>query len=169
MSRLEELKTICKDKQNSVIMLKKIMDEAIIIRDIKLLFEKHSNYQNPKSDYYLLDSLEIRITKGILEITDRRGSAFLWGFEVEYNNCDLRFGDTFMYNKKLYSVAYVDNSNSELLAEIEKVISEFESTYQYLKQNNDISNYTYNYKDEHEDVICSDIFNVYNAVLIRKP
>lgn len=163
-NRLDELKAICKDRMDTTVKLKKAIDHALIDRDLKLFLSKNKTDENPKP----IDSLEIRTTEDTLEVIDRRGNAFLWCFEVEFD-FDCRIGDAFIYNNKPFSVVYIDKADEKLLLEIEKVIAEYNSTISYLQTNRDVNTYAYHYISAHEEVTCSDIFEVFNTILTRNP
>lgn len=162
-NRLDELKAICKDRKDTAFKLKQAIDQALIDRDLKLFLSKNKPDENSKP----INSLEIRTTD-LLEIIDRRGVAFLWCFEVEFDFV-CRIGDAFIYNNKPFSVAHIDKADEKLLLEIEKVIAEYDSAISYLQTNRDVNTYAYYYYSAHEEVTCSDIFEVFDTVLARKP
>lgn len=167
-SKLEELKKICSGKKDIAMSLYTKIGNDILRRDMKLLLEKHNEISNPKPDYYTMESFEFKINGDILEVIDRRKDAFLWCFGVILNN-NFRLGDAFTFDKQIYSVSFLDNiSNENMLSEIENVISEYNATIQYLKENEDYTKYTYYYECEHEEVKCPDIFEVYSKVLNRE-
>ncbi|MFC0906234.1 hypothetical protein ACFHWD_16270 [Clostridium sp. MT-14] len=167
-SRLKELQDICKNKMNQVNDLYNDVANPILKKDIKLLIEKHNGIKLIKPNYYKSSSFEYRINKNNLEVIDNRNESFLWRFEVILN-VKLRLGDAFSIDKKPYSVNYIHQvDNENILSNVEKVIKEFEDSIQFLKENRDFKEYKYYYECEHENVKCSDIFEVYNTIINRE-
>ena len=129
-----------------------VQDKCSWILDGKIIFRKRTGqYQ-----------------EGSFEIEDRRGSAFLWGFEYEINGVSI--GDAFIYNKTPYQVHLLtDIIDADMINQIEKTITILEETYDKLKfiQNNHYSEITFKYYDCHEEIYCNSIIEVVEEVLKR--
>ncbi|AHF11226.1 MULTISPECIES: hypothetical protein [Dehalobacter] len=158
--KLEELKKACLEKKAIATELYQKIGNGILQRDFKLLIEKYNISENDKS-------FEFKIYDDVLEIIDRREAAFLWGFGVILDN-NLRLGDAFKFNNKIYSVSFIDSiTDPQIIIEIEKVILEYNDTIAYLTENPEYTSYIYHYECDHEELKCKDIFEVYQNVMNR--
>ena len=89
---------------------------------------------------FFKDKLIITVTSaGMLEIEDRRDSAFLWVFEVLLDNA-IRIGNAF----------------------------EFDNAISTLKSDISLDAWTYKYYDCHEEVTCKSIQDVFSTILKRQ-
>ena len=116
------------------------------------------------------DKLIITVTsKGMLEIEDRRGSAFLWGFEIQHDK-DFRLYNIFELDRNVYDVNYIKESEvtERMLNKIKEVIAEFNSSISILKSDIPLDTWKYKYYDAHEDVTCNSLQEVFETVLKRK-
>ena len=107
--------------------------------------------------------------EGCFEIEDRRGSAFLWGFEYEIK--DVSIGDAFLYKREPYHVhTLTEITDNDMIDQIEKVILSLEESYEKLNhiQNNHYSDISFTYCDCHEDIYCNNIIEVVEEVLKRE-
>lgn len=70
----------------------------------------------------------------MLEIEDRRDSAFLWVFEVLLDNA-IRIGNAFEFDKKVYTVPYLKESEVtvSMLEKVKEVLGEFDNAISTLK------------------------------------
>lgn len=169
MSKLQELKEICGEKEALANKLNTDFCKRIIIRDLEQLRLKNPELISQGNEKYILGKLVITISKeGLLNIEDKRGSAFLWGFEVEHKKA-IRIGDAFKYDKQIESVSIMkDTDDPELLNEVQNVIAEFEQAIDFLKSNIPLETWEYKYYDCHEEVMCNNLDEVIATVLNRK-
>ena len=154
MTELQNLKEECLQKQKTVEELNGSLCEKIILRDINILKKNDSTIMSGSDrNKFYKDKLIITVTsKGMLEIEDRRGSAFLWGFEIQHD------------------VNYIKESEvtERMLNKIKEVIAEFNSSISILKSDIPLDTWKYKYYDAHEDVTCNSLQEVFETVLKRK-
>lgn len=171
MTELKKLKDECLQKQKIVEELNESLCKKIILRDINTLRANDSNIKSDSDkDKFYKDKLIITITsKGMLEIEDRRGSAFLWVFEIEHDK-DIRLYNMFELDKNMYSVKYIEESEvtERILNKIKEVITEFNSSISILNSDISLDTWEYKYYDAHEDVACNSLQEVLETVLKRK-
>jgi hypothetical protein len=168
MENICNLKKICLEKKDIVYDLYSKLANNTLEKDMESLAKKYTNLKSIKPDYYKENNFEYRISNGNLEIIDNRQFAFLWCFEIVLNS-NIRIGDTFIFNKRLYIVSTLnDIVDNDISLQVEKVISEYDNTIQLLRSKDNFMDVTYYYECEHEDVKCSDIFEVYKTVNERK-
>ena len=118
---------------------------------------------------FFKDELIITVTsKGMLEIEDRRGSAFLWVFEIQHEN-GFRIYNAFELDKKIYTVQYLKESEAtdSILDKIREVISDFDNSISILKSDISLDTWEYKYYDCHEEVTCNSLQEVFETVLKR--
>lgn len=169
MSNFEELKATCKERWNTVMDLKKKLDNDIIRSDVRLLIEKMGDFDNPEPDKYVNSSMEIMIdtNNGVLKIIDKKNNLYPWNFEITHVDFNLRMCDIFIHGKEHYSVSLMNKTDKvELLNGIEKIISEYDDTIKYFNENDVLTHkYKHRYFSYRESKRCEDIFEVYKAVI----
>lgn len=119
---------------------------------------------------FFKDKLIITVTSaGMLEIEDRRDSAFLWVFEVLLDNA-IRIGNAFEFDKKVYTVPYLKESEVTVstLEKVKEVLGEFDNAISTLKSDISLDAWTYKYYDCHEEVTCKSIQDVFSTILKRQ-
>lgn len=171
MTELQNLKEECLQKQKTVEELNGSLCEKIILRDINILKKNDSTIMSGSDrNKFYKDKLIITVTsKGMLEIEDRRGSAFLWGFEIQHDK-DFRLYNIFELDRNVYDVNYIKESEvtERMLNKIKEVIAEFNNSISILKSDIPLDTWKYKYYDAHEDVTCNSLQEVFETVLKRK-
>lgn len=169
MSELQDLKRISKEKETVVSELNASFCKKLLIRDLEQLQKQDSRLVAQGSGKYTFEKLIISVRKeGVLDIEDRRGSAFLWSFEIQHEN-EFRIGDIFLYNNRPESVTYVNESDDPiLLDEVKKVIEGFDKSIALLRTAIPLETWTYKYYDCHEEQICENLNDVIQTVLSRE-
>ncbi len=160
---LNEAKEKCADVLEKVTKLYAEKSERIITKDIELYMQAHSEIVTKTgSDYYIVDNrVKMYVSNGCLEIVDRRGTAFAWGFEID---SDLYRGNIIFVNGRPEVIEYVRDES--LVGTIEDAIEKLEKTSEFLKRE-DITKYKY--YSAHEDISAETFEQVLEIVLKRKP
>ncbi len=171
MSEFQNLKDECLKKQKTVEKLNESLCKKIILRDIGI-FKTSDDTLMPGSDKnkFYKDKLIITVTsKGMLEIEDRRGSAFLWIFEIQHDK-GFRLYNIFELDKNVYDINYIKEPEvtERMLNKIKDVIAEFNSSISILKSDIPLDIWKYKYYNALEDVICNSLQEVFETVLKRK-
>lgn len=171
MTELQTLKEECLKKEKIVEELNGKLCQKIILRDLNILQSRDSSIVSGSGkNKFLKDKLIITVTsKGMLEIEDRRGSAFLWGFEIQHDS-GFRIYSAFELDKKIYTVEYLKESEATdfILDKIREVISEFDNSISILKSDILLDTWEYKYYDCHEEVTCNSLQDVFATVLKRE-
>ena len=141
MTELQALKEECSKKEKIVEELNEKLCQKIILRDLNILQPSDSSITSGSDkNKFFKDKLIITVTSaGMLEIEDRRDSAFLWVFEVLLDNA-IRIGNAF----------------------------EFDNAISTLKSDISLDAWTYKYYDCHEEVTCKSIQDVFSTILKRQ-
>lgn len=141
MTELQALKEECSKKEKIVEELNEKLCQKIILRDLNILQSSDSSITSGSDkNKFFKDKLIITVTSaGMLEIEDRRDSAFLWVFEVLLDNA-IRIGNAF----------------------------EFDNAISTLKSDISLDAWTYKYYDCHEEVTCKSIQDVFSTILKRQ-
>ena len=170
MTELQTLKEECSKKEKIVEELNGKLCQKIILRDLNILQANDSSIiSGSDKNKFFKDELIITVTsKGMLEIEDRRGSAFLWVFEIQHEN-GFRIYNAFELDKKIYTVQYLKESEAtdSILEKIREVISDFDNSISILKSDISLDTWEYKYYDCHEEVTCNSLQEVFETVLKR--
>ncbi len=159
---LNEAKAKCADVLEKVTKLYAKKSEHIIITDIEFYMQNHSEaITKSGSIYYLGDNIKMYVSNGCLEIEDRRGTAFAWGFEID---SDLYRGNIIFVNGRPESIEYVRDES--MVSAIEDAIEKLEKTSEFLKREDIIE---YKYYSAHEDISAETFEQVLETVLKREP
>lgn len=169
MPKLKELKEICEEKKAVANELNTEFCKRIITRDLETLKSRNTEFVSQGNGKYIFNKLVITVSKeGVLNIEDRRGSTFLWGFTVEHKKA-IRIGDAFEHDKQIESVSIMkDTDNPDLLNEVQNVITEFEQAIAFLKTDVPLETWEYRYYDCHEEIACNNLDEVLKTVLSRE-
>ena len=170
MSELTKLKEECLQREKNVEKLNNELCKKIILHDINILKETvPSAISSDGRNVFHDDGIKINISDGMLEIDDRRGSAFLWLFEIHHDNY-LRLNDIFKLDKNVYSVKYIEESavTENILNIIRKVIVEFDNSISILESDIQLNEWRHTYHNAHEDITCNSLQEVFETVLNRK-
>ena len=171
MTELQTLKEECSKKEKIVEELNGKLCQKIILRDLNILQSSDSSITSGSDkNKFFKDKLIITVTStGMLEIEDRRGSTFLWGFKVQHDKA-IRIGNAFEFNKKVYTVPYLKESEAtaSMLEKVKEVLGEFDNAISTLQSDISLDTWTYKYYDCHEEVTCNSLQDVFATVLKRK-
>lgn len=169
MLKWKGLKEICAEKKVLANELNTEFCKRIITRDLEILKSRNTQFVSQGNGKYILEKLVVTISKeGVLNIEDKRGSTFLWGFEVEHKKA-IRLGDAFEHEKQIESVSTMkDTDNLDLLNEVQNVITEFEQSIAFLKTDIPLEAWEYRYYDCHEEITCNGLDEVLKTVLNRE-
>ncbi|MFL0196325.1 hypothetical protein ACJDU8_12280 [Clostridium sp. WILCCON 0269] len=169
--KLEKLRKICSQKKNEVNDLYNDLVNSILKRDMELLSKKYKEIIIVRPDFCKTEYFKYYMDRNALDIIDDRGEYFGWLFEIAFSGIDICLSDTYVDKETniSYDVSEIGEVKDEnAFEEIEKVIKRLDNSIEFLKNNSDFTKYKYYYECEHENVKCSDIFEVYNIVTSRK-
>ena len=171
MTSFEELKKAHNAKLEQVLKLSQRLSINIVKRDLEQLASELSERLKKTGAHYTLDeAIYLSIDdKASLEIEDRRGDAFLWGFEVDYLD-ELRLGDLFEHDGKIYSAQSLrESSFNGAETVLRQIVDTLDDTLTKLRNRTELDQWTYRYYSAHENIFCDTIRDVINTVLKRKP
>ena len=171
MAELEKIKDECLKKEKIVEELNAKLCEKIILRDLNILQQSDcSIISSNEKNKFIKDSLIIKISPdGTLEIEDRRGTAFLWIFDIQHDK-ELHLGNVFEFNKRIYSVSNLkeDESNPAILQKLKECLDEFDDTISLLQSDISLDTWSYKYLENAMDVTFNSLQEVFENVLKRK-
>ena len=166
MSRLQKLQGSCSKKQKTV----NALIQKIMIRDIEALQENDPTIiSDGSNNRFAKDEIKIvAAPDGTLEIRDDRGRAFLWVFEIQFEE-SIRTSDAFFIDKKLYKVETITESEvtETLISKGNEVINEFDNTISMLEADLASGRREHRYYDAHENVKCNSLREAWHAVWER--
>lgn len=172
MANFEELKIIHNRKLEQAQELACKLSVTLINRDLAHLVSEMPERlkKNGAMKYVLDEKIYLSIdNKGCLEIEDRRGNAFLWGFEIDFSD-ELRLGDLFEHGKKVYSVQQLYECSFEGAKDVlQQIVGILDDTLSKLRSSKELSQWVYRYYSAHEDISCEAIRDVIETVVKRKP
>ena len=172
MANFEDLKIIHDRKLEQAQELARKLCINLINRDLEFLSQEMPERlkKNGVMKYVLDEEIYLSIdNKASLEIEDRRGITFLWGFEIDFSD-ELRLGDLFEHNKKVYSVRNLHESSFEgTEGALQEIVNIMDDTLNKLKSRKDLNQWGYCYYSAHEDISRNTIRDVINTVVKRKP
>lgn len=172
MANFEELKILHNRKLEQAQELACKLSINLINRDLEyLVAEMPERLKKTGVRKYVLDE-KIYLSIGntaVLEIEDRRGSAFLWGFEIDFSD-KLRLGDLFEHSKKVYSVRDLYECSFQGAKDVlQQIVNSLDDTLSKLRNSKDPDQWAYRYYSAHEDIFCEAIRDVVETVVKRKP
>lgn len=172
MTSFAQLKETHNTKLEQARKLANELSKKIIARDLEALAQEIPDRlkKDGCSGYVLDEKILVSIgNDGSLELEDRRGAAFLWGFEVDFTE-RLRVGDVFMHGKEIYSVQHLREHSFDGVAQaLQEIINEIDESIHKLRTKNDLNTWSYQYYCAHEDITCETLGDVVAVVVGRKP
>lgn len=172
MANFEELKSIHNSKLEQAQELACKLSINLINRDLEYLVSEMPERlkRNGTVKYVLDEKIYLSITnRGSLEIEDRRDGAYLWGFEIDFSD-ELRLGNLFEHNKKVYSVQDLYECSFEGAKDVlQQIVNILDDTLSKLRSSKELDQWAYRYYSAHEDISCEAIRDVIETVVKRKP
>lgn len=159
---LVELKKECESKRILAEKIYKDRSADVFLKELRKFSDSHSDEMSQSGGtYFFRQKIEMSVIDGNLEIIDRRGTAFLWVFELV---ADYSYSDGFEKMGRPYSVRFIKDES--FVNDIKKVMANLDYTIQELGKNEIVS---YKYLCDHEDVEVSTFDEVIQTVLNRNP
>lgn len=172
MTNFAQLKEIHNTKLEQARKLANELSKKIIARDLAALAREIPERlkMDGRSGYVLDEMILVSINKdGSLELEDRRGTAFLWGFEVDFTE-QLRIGDVFMHGDEIYSVQHLHEHSFDGVEQVlQEIVNEIDEAIHKLRTKNDLNTWSYQYYCAHEDITCETLSDVVSVVVRRQP
>ena len=171
MERIDELKTEFLNLVKESRSLYESFIGKILQRDVDALALKIGLTRQADGSYVLQDAVFLRPQpNGCIEIEDRRGSAFLWIFEVQLDCKELRVGSIFTHDGRIYSVEELNQRSFDGVCEtVEELIQQTKNSISLLRSAANLDTWGYNYYEARNDITRSSLENVIATVLKRKP
>lgn len=167
-----ELKIVHDRKLEQAQELARKLSINLINRDLEQMASEMPERlkKNGVMKYVLDEKIYLSIdNKASLEIEDRRGITFLWGFEIDFSD-ELRLGNLFEHNKKVYSVQSLNESSFDGAEDVlQQIVDVLDDTLSKLRSRTKLDQWTYRYYSAHEDISCDAIRDVINTVAKSKP
>lgn len=159
---LIELKKECEEKRVVAERLYKKKSANVFLRELRKFSADHKDEITKKNGaYYFKDKIEMSIMDGNLEIIDKRGTLYLWLFELE---TDYTYSDIFEKERKLYSVHSIRDVS--MADDIKKVMLSLDYTISELSRK-EIT--CYKFLCDSENVAVDTFEKVIRTVLDREP
>ena len=171
MERIDELKTEFQNLVKESRSLYESFTGKILQRDVDALAPKIGLTRQADGSYVLQNTVFLRPQpNGCIEIEDRRGSAFLWIFEVQLDSKELRVGPVFTHNGRIYSVEELNQRSFDGVCEtIEALIQQTKNSISLLRNAANLDTWGYHYYEARNNITRSSLENVIATVLQRKP
>lgn len=161
------------EKKKQFEQLHAALSIRLVERDLTKISEQEkrricsiSNRVFELDDYVTLTICE----NGSVEIEDRRGTTFLWIFEILLRNEGAECGSYFKYGNNYYKVEELTEAHGEiLLQKAEVVLQKAEKAVEMLQNNQNLDAWMYVYYDANEEKTCSSLEKVIETVLAHRP
>ncbi len=171
MSKLEEIKKECMQLKNNVNEAYVKLNKEIIFRDITELQKINSfiTYEGENRFSYKKELVMTINSNGNLEIENKHGIAFLWLFEILYDE-ELCLNNYFEFYNKIYCVDELKENEitDPMLEVVRTVINEYNASIRILKSYNLSEIRNYKYYDNKQSITCNTLQDIFEIVLKRK-
>lgn len=172
MCILSELQMCSKQKEEELKALMKDTCKSVINRDLRqYALENVGIVKQVGNEYCYKGQINLRYAEscgyGFLEVEDRRSTAFLWIFSIEYVE-KFRQGDIVRIGDMMESISNISDNSQEVLDRIKEAISEFDDSIELLKRKKDSTDWEYTYYQEDLDLHFNTIPELMERILQRE-
>lgn len=162
----QTVKSECIALQKKVDQLYSSVCTNVFLRDLESLSKEHPEFKKENNNYSIM-GISFKPNDQSIRILDERGTAFLWIFDLQFKS-ELCLGDTIAFKDDYFQIRNLENFDSLLLPELNRMKDRYEQTIGWLQSNTLPKTSEYLYYSDHENIECPCIEDVLKTVIARE-